>query len=207
MPKVGDKEFAYTPEGIAAAKAEADMTGESMEIVDAGSRSQSYQLGGKIPGQPGFGEQPLGSTPGQSELVQKPLSPLPGNLATTSDIVDPSEEGQIYKKGGKVKKLEKKQEKMLQKKTDKAYKKVSEDPEYKKRLEDIEYKKGLAETERSMPHLSDSDPARKSYAAAEEAEVMRRRELKEKVKLKLEKKNIIYKHRKKKIKKLKSKGK
>ena len=99
MPKVGDKEFAYTPEGIAAAKAEADMTGESMEIVDAGSRSQSYQLGGKIPGQPGFGERPL-----------RPILDN-RNPVGVDPIPEPEYRGQSlgrsyqeWKKGGKVSK-------------------------------------------------------------------------------------------------------
>ena len=39
MPKVGDEEFAYTPEGIAAAKAKS---------LNAPDRMETYQLGGQI---------------------------------------------------------------------------------------------------------------------------------------------------------------
>ena len=46
MPKVGDEEFAYTPEGIAAAKA------KSLETViptaNAPDRMETYQLGGAV---------------------------------------------------------------------------------------------------------------------------------------------------------------
>ena len=106
MPKVGDKEFAYTPEGIAAAKAEADMTGESMEIVDAGSRSQSYQLGGKIPGQRGFGERPIRPIPGDIPLMGgvSPFGPGQGNVGDRDWFDDPRKGGGAYKKGGKVSK-------------------------------------------------------------------------------------------------------
>ena len=117
MPKVGDKEFAYTPEGIAAAKAEADMTGESMEIVDAGSRSESYELGGKIPGQLGFGERPMRPMPAlptestgniiPGVLPNEPLTGEFNNMGNISDrdwFDDPRKGGGAFKKGGKVSK-------------------------------------------------------------------------------------------------------
>ena len=47
MPKVGDEEFAYTPEGIEAAKAKAGETG--LPMSNAMERSETYQMGGKIP--------------------------------------------------------------------------------------------------------------------------------------------------------------
>ena len=47
MPKVGDREFAYTPEGIAEAKSYAEATGQMVEN-DAMYRSQRYYEGGKV---------------------------------------------------------------------------------------------------------------------------------------------------------------
>ncbi len=58
MPKVGDKEFSYTPEGMEAAKQEATLTGEPLEqtpeydTYDATQRNQvveGYQEGGGTP--------------------------------------------------------------------------------------------------------------------------------------------------------------
>lgn len=46
MPKVGDEEFAYTPEGIAAAKAKSLETG--IPTANAPDRMETYQLGGQI---------------------------------------------------------------------------------------------------------------------------------------------------------------
>ena len=46
MPKVGDEEFAYTPEGIEAAKQKAETTGVPMS--NAMERSRTYQVGGKV---------------------------------------------------------------------------------------------------------------------------------------------------------------
>ena len=46
MPKVGKKEFEYTPEGIAKAKAYAKEVDIPME--DAMYRSENYQLGGMV---------------------------------------------------------------------------------------------------------------------------------------------------------------
>ena len=71
MPKVGEKEFPYTPEGVQAAAEESSQSG--IPVSDAGSRNESYQLGGLIPGQPGFGQRP----------------PLPGTS--------------LYEEGGEVK--------------------------------------------------------------------------------------------------------
>jgi len=47
MPKVGDEEFAYTPEGIAKAKAKSEETGVPMS--NAMERSETYQMGGVVP--------------------------------------------------------------------------------------------------------------------------------------------------------------
>ena len=57
MPKVGDKEFPYTPKGIQKAAKESSKSG--IPVQDAGNRAKSYHLGGKIPGEQGFGQKPL----------------------------------------------------------------------------------------------------------------------------------------------------
>ena len=55
MPKVGNKEFEYTPEGITAAETEAEKTGEPViRTYDAGGRVQKYQEGGEV-AEPFFG--------------------------------------------------------------------------------------------------------------------------------------------------------
>ena len=46
MPKVGKKEFAYTPEGIDEAEAYAEEIGIPMS--NAMERSETYQLGGQV---------------------------------------------------------------------------------------------------------------------------------------------------------------
>ena len=46
MPKIGEEEFAYTPEGIAAAKAKSLETG--IPTSNAPDRMETYQLGGQI---------------------------------------------------------------------------------------------------------------------------------------------------------------
>ena len=59
---------------------------------DAPSMRENYQLGGLIPGQPGFGERPIVSPLGQNPIVKPPLSP----------IMEEGGEVPEYKKGGKV---------------------------------------------------------------------------------------------------------
>mgnify|MGYP003137564011 CR=1 FL=1 len=46
MPKVGNKEFAYTPEGIAEAEAYSEASG--IPVSNAMERSQMYFYGGKV---------------------------------------------------------------------------------------------------------------------------------------------------------------
>jgi hypothetical protein len=46
MPKVGEKEFAYTDKGIAEAQAESAQTGKPMQVSDAMERSQTMYPGG-----------------------------------------------------------------------------------------------------------------------------------------------------------------
>ena len=99
MPKIGEKEFAYTPEGVAKAKQESAETG--IPISDGAKRGESYQLGGLIPGQQGFGQRPVVNplTIGQNPMVKPPL----GNVKKPLGMYE--EGGEVeYKKGGKVKK-------------------------------------------------------------------------------------------------------
>jgi hypothetical protein len=60
--------------------------------TNAMDRAESYQLGGLIPGQLGFGKRPM---------VNQPASPLPnpGRMPGTA--------GYVYKEGGKTKKYKK----------------------------------------------------------------------------------------------------
>ena len=62
---------------------------------DAPDMRESYQLGGQIPGQPGFGERPQPVNPG--------MNPLGIEQVTPSAPISP-----LYKKGGKVDKYTKK---------------------------------------------------------------------------------------------------
>lgn len=85
MPKVGDKEFPYTPEGVQNAKSEASRTGAKLEGLptqDAGERSKNYQLGGSVPGENNFGMSP--------EQVLK------------QQILQGSQKPAAYEDGGKV---------------------------------------------------------------------------------------------------------
>ena len=53
MPKVGEEEFAYTPEGIEQAKQYAEETG--LPMSNAMDRSQVYQIGGVVePSMPAY---------------------------------------------------------------------------------------------------------------------------------------------------------
>ena len=63
-------------------------------VTNAPDTRESYQLGGKIPGQQGFGERPIVRPLGQNPIIKPSLSPIM------------EEGGKIpkYKKGGKVKK-------------------------------------------------------------------------------------------------------
>ena len=95
MPKIGDKEFPYTPEGIAAAKAESQDKGIPMS--NGAQRSvQDYAGSGKT----GFAG------------IGKPLDVMQGieNVGITPPIenigIEPEVPG-VYKEGGKVKKYKK----------------------------------------------------------------------------------------------------
>jgi len=110
MPTIKDKttgkvvaELPYDIAGKQSAENIAD-TNPNYEVVDAGSRSESYQLGGQIPGQPGFGQRPspipnpLGASPIPNPLGASPIpNPLEGSV-----VVEPQPVPLTWKKGGKV---------------------------------------------------------------------------------------------------------
>ena len=96
MPKVGDEEFAYTPEGKAKAKQKWLETGEPvMPKYDAGGRVKKikgYAYGGPVtPVAPVAPITPegIGNTP----------DIMPRSVGPTINPIPP-----VYKKGGKVKK-------------------------------------------------------------------------------------------------------
>ena len=87
MPKVGNKEFDYTPEGMAEAEAYSEATGIPMS--NAMDRVQNYQMGGLVGGG-GRGQMPRPALGGGVPAVgaaglRQPQMGVPG-----------------YKKGGKV---------------------------------------------------------------------------------------------------------
>ena len=57
MPKVGEKEFPYTAQGMQAAAKESSESG--IPVSNGATRSESYQIGGKVPGELGFGQKPI----------------------------------------------------------------------------------------------------------------------------------------------------
>ena len=90
-------------------------------------------------------------------------------------------------------------------------KSLSNDPEYKKKQKRLDVLRDKAKNEmRLPPHLQDEDNpkrAMKKFSVAKEDIDKTTLEARRKTEEKLGEKNIIYKHRKKRIKKLKSKGK
>ena len=110
MPKVGDKEFPYTPQGKEQAKAYAERTGEkvqgledSIPIQDSGARRQTYEIGGKIPGDEGFGINPNELNPIETGAMPEPAVYQEGGEVDEEN----DEEVEKYKKGGKVKEARK----------------------------------------------------------------------------------------------------
>ena len=95
-----DIKLPYTPEGeelVENIKENVEEVGGEIDygqnnVTDAPSMRENYQLGGLIPGQPGFGERPIVSPLGQNPIVKPPLSP----------IMEEGGEVPEYKKGGKV---------------------------------------------------------------------------------------------------------
>tara|TARA_R110002020_G_scaffold82_1_gene398 strand:- start:1280 stop:2050 length:771 start_codon:yes stop_codon:yes gene_type:complete len=86
MPKVGKKEYPYTKAGIQAAKNEASMTGQDMQVSDARSRSNvsmGYRGGGSI-----------------GQMTKPPITPGTEGKKGSKDPFDTS--GKEYEHGGKV---------------------------------------------------------------------------------------------------------
>ena len=125
MPTVKDKATGevisrqrYNEKGIQNAASIAD-SNPSWEIDyapggenNAPDMRESYQLGGKIPGQLGFGERPMVRPLGQNPIINQPsqrpvVNPLGKNPIIKSSLSPIMEEGgkiPKYKKGGKAKK-------------------------------------------------------------------------------------------------------
>ena len=92
MPIVGDEEFAYTPEGEAAAEDFAEATGQ--DVI------RSYDAGGRVERIQGYA---------YGGIVDKPINP--SNLVENEEMVqgevDKFLKPQIMAKGGKVTKVKK----------------------------------------------------------------------------------------------------
>ena len=97
MPRVGDEEFAYTPEGEEAAERKSLETGEPViPTYDAGGRVEKikgYAHGGLV-------------RPINPVSPMNPVSPIANEGIVTPDVspIMPSPQPGLYKKGGKVKK-------------------------------------------------------------------------------------------------------
>ena len=90
MPKVGDKHFAYTPEGKQAAKDYAMETGEqAIPTYDAGGRVQNIK---------GYGDAPVGPS----------MLPEPNGAMTDEEAVKYLNPQATAKEGGKINKEEEK---------------------------------------------------------------------------------------------------
>ena len=149
MPKVGEKEFPYTPEGAQAAVKESSQTG--IPVSNAGERSQSYQLGGQV-GQPGFGQRPpvvAPSVPPSPEWEQygrgHKMNPRMEEGGKVDDKPTNDDLGILeYKKGGKARRQarrkarrEARQEKRNLRKVSKLQKKGVKVKTTAKTLEDV----------------------------------------------------------------------
>ena len=97
-----DIKLPYTPEGeelVENIKEEVEAVGGEVDYAPGGTTNapdtrENYQLGGKIPGQLGFGERPM----------VNPL-PSPGRMPGTAGYVyDKGGKVDEYKEGGKTKK-------------------------------------------------------------------------------------------------------
>ena len=116
MPKITDisgnvvEELPYTEEGVDEAHAMVNAN-PSLNIdyapggeVDAMNRSESYELGGKIPGQLGFGVRPPRPILDDSVAPTAPgFGDGQGHVGDRDWFDDPRKGGGAYKKGGKVK--------------------------------------------------------------------------------------------------------
>ena len=74
-------------------------------VTNAPDTRESYQLGGKIPGQQGFGERPIVRPLGQNPIIKPSSSPIMDEIIPPlSPIMEEGGKIPKYKKGGKVKK-------------------------------------------------------------------------------------------------------
>jgi len=119
MPKVGDKKFPYTKEGIAAAEATAEVTGEEViPTYDAGDRVKQYHEGGPTSGMESYWNRIRNETSawgqtgneGQSpetlpDIEEEGISGIDDDKSMDEMSVEDYSVGPLkYKKGGKVKK-------------------------------------------------------------------------------------------------------
>ena len=107
MPKVGDKHFSYSKEGIKKAEAYAEVTGEELiPTYDAGDRVEQYQLGGEVEmtDKPFSYEKP--GVQGDMSQAQSNIQAPEQDLMMQDIAITPVAEAG-YKKGGKVKKNKK----------------------------------------------------------------------------------------------------
>ncbi len=107
MPKVGDKHFSYSKEGIKKAEAYAEVTGEELiPTYDAGDRVEQYQLGGEVEmtDKPFSYEKP--GVQGDMSQAQSNIQAPEQDLMMQDIAITPDAEAG-YKKGGKVKKNKK----------------------------------------------------------------------------------------------------
>ena len=131
MPKVEDEKgnvvakMSYNKEGKdAAEKMVSD--NPNYEVVDAGSRNESYQLGGLIPGQEGFGQRPMIKPPLPGPTIKPPL---PGTASSLG----------MYDKGGPVdKKAGRKARREARKEFRERKKEIQQDKKLIKREKDRE---------------------------------------------------------------------
>ena len=170
MPKVGDKEFPYTPEGMAAAKAESQNMG--IPVNDGANRSVTEYAGGGKTGYSSIGMQrPMMGHGGKMEPTRgmKPMGKKAKKTSQAKDVTDkvpqnPKDKGvtdpaKKYEEGGKahddaIKKMKKETKDVKgvktehkTEKTDKGIKKTS------KRVVNVGSISGGAEAEKKL--LSD----------------------------------------------------
>ena len=167
MPKVGDKEFDYTPQGVAAAKKESAATGIPMS--DGAMRSEQTYAGG---GQVGFDRigQDLGPKINTGNTVpdfsyddsiprpgygDNPMERPEKHVGDAHWFDDPRKGGGAYKEGGEVKKKKKTLKEKIQSVSAKlrSNKKSSKKPKKKMKI----WKDGKVSTESKSKKKEDKN--------------------------------------------------
>lgn len=97
MPKVGDKEFSYTPEGMEAAKQESIITGEAVE------KNDNYEYGGMVTDARDRKTITQGFSNNMGEDLMAPMKPMFGHggavkKSTMTENAVGQIEGKVYKK-------------------------------------------------------------------------------------------------------------